>query len=63
MNSKWNKEKENLEKLILKENKSYKEIGRSYKSKNKNGERSYYRYHRSASQETENVENPLNDES
>lgn len=35
----------------------------TYKSKNKNGERSYYRYHRSAPQETEDVENPLNDES
>ena len=39
----------------------------TYKSKNKNGERSYYRYHkhknRSTSQEIENVENPLNDES
>jgi rubrerythrin len=35
----------------------------TYKSKNKNGERSYYRYHRSASRETENVEDPLNDES
>ena len=35
----------------------------TYKSKNKNGERSFYRYHRSASRETENVENSLNDES
>ena len=35
----------------------------TFKSKNKCGERSYYRYHRSASRETGNVENPLNDES
>ena len=35
----------------------------TYKSKNKNGERSYYRYHRSAPLETKDVENPLNDES
>lgn len=30
MNSKWNKEKENLERYILEENKSYEEIGRLY---------------------------------
>jgi hypothetical protein len=35
----------------------------TFKSKNKNGERSYYRYHRSNCQETDNRENPLNDES
>lgn len=35
----------------------------TFKSKNKNGERSYYRYHRSDSQEIESNENPLNDES
>ena len=35
----------------------------TYKSKNKNGDRSYYRYHRSAPKETKDVENPLNDES
>lgn len=34
----------------------------TYKSKNKNGERSYYRYRRSASKETLRVENPLNGE-
>lgn len=35
----------------------------TFKSKNKNGDRSYYRYHRSDYQETGNRENPLNDES
>ncbi len=35
----------------------------TYKSKNKNGERSYYRYHRSDPEETPDSENPLNDES
>lgn len=36
----------------------------TYKSKNKNGDRSYYRkYHRSAPKETKDAENPLNDES
>ena len=37
----------------------------TFKSKNRNGERSYYRYHknRSAPQEIEDDENPLNDES
>lgn len=35
----------------------------TYKSKNKCGERSYYRYHRSSPQEIESDENPLNDES
>lgn len=35
----------------------------TFKSKNKNGERSYYRYNRSDYQETDNKENPLNDES
>ena len=35
----------------------------TYKSKNKNGDRSYYRYNRSAPLETKDVENPLNDES
>lgn len=34
----------------------------TYKSKNKCGERSYYRYNRSAPLETKDVENPLNDE-
>ena len=34
----------------------------TFKSRNKNGERSYYRYHRSAPLETKDVENPLNDE-
>jgi Zn finger protein HypA/HybF involved in hydrogenase expression len=35
----------------------------TFKSKNKNGERSYYRYHRSEHRETDDDENPLNDES
>lgn len=34
----------------------------TFKSRNKNGERSYYRYHRSAPLKTKDVENPLNDE-
>jgi rubrerythrin len=34
----------------------------TFKSRNKNSDRSYYRYPRSASRETGNVENPLNDE-
>ena len=34
----------------------------TFKSRNKNGERSYYRYSRSAPLKTEDVENPLNDE-
>jgi len=35
----------------------------TFKSKNKCGDRYYYRYHRSAPRETGDVENPLNDES
>jgi len=35
----------------------------TFKSKNKNGDRYYYRYHKERTQETDDTEDPLNDES